>query len=85
MTTRKKKFIEVEIQINYSLQNTVDITNYFSHLKGRALNSTTPGASHVSILNAAREVNNLGEREMVKEKMRVLPDKIKKAVAHFVC
>ena len=51
LTTRKKKTVEVKIQFtHYHLQSTMDITSCLrpsegDMLDGRALNSTTPGAS----------------------------------------
>ena len=46
----------------------MDFTNYLhpsegDKLDGCALNSTLPSGSQVSVLGAAREMNNLKERE----------------------
>ena len=60
----------------------MDLTNCFlpssegDKLDGRALNSTMSGDSKASILSAEREVNNLKEREEVKKKKQVLPEKL---------
>ena len=73
--------------MHYQLQNTKDITNYFhliiyrskgDKLVGRALNSIKPGSLQESILSAAREVNDLEEREEAKKKRQALPEKNKK-------
>ena len=66
----------------------MDITNYFhpserDKLDDRVLNSTTPGASQISILSATREMNSLEYREEVKKKTQVLPEKFKKDLAHL--
>ena len=47
------------------------------------VNSTTPGASQISILSATKEMNNLEKSEEAKKKRQVFPEKIKKDVAHF--
>ena len=61
----------------------MDITKFFlptenDKLDGRALNSSKFEASTSSQTSAGRELNNLQEKEQVKKKRQVLPEKIKK-------
>ena len=65
----------------------MDITKYFlkanEKLDGRPLNVSIPGSSSASILSASRELNELEEKKETKSKRQILPEKVKKEVAHY--